>query len=331
MINELTKEQEAQIPVFLEKYTNLPTTPSDKDVANAAIDKLYERMGEGKPEKIWARSPREAQGKYKQYANTDKPSSNWYVSTWWISWLAMYRFGEYVGVKIDQERLSIFDDYLSNAQFIMPFGDVCFISENPIRVTYNNDNRLHNEDRAAIEFKDGWGTYALYGVRLQKDIFYKVIEKTITKNEVMGIENTEQRYAILRYNPSILLEDAELVDRKESIVSVPYIMRNNEKIVLSGKYSRHGDLIIVQKETPNWSNLEEKIQYDVRERVNELYKIDIGDGTKYFISKKCPSTDRVYYEWISTEIGEQMNADLAVAWQCGLTLEEYQNELQAET
>jgi len=257
--------------------------------------------------------------------------SNWYVSTWWVSWLGYYKYAEMLGVKFNIEKLQLFYNYLTNIQFIIPYKNIVFISRNFTNTTRNIAGQLHNEEGPAIQFK-GWGIHMLYGVRIDRWNFKKLMDGSTTISDVMNIENTEERYAILRYKPDLLLKTATLVDEKVNTIAVKKVFYKNKLYTLAGRIVRHGDIIFKADVAPDISSLFKDVEVEKRERVNRLYSIDneLFDSTKYFIQKKCPSTDRVYYEWIPNEIAEFKNADHAVAWQCHLTVEEYQLELTAE-
>lgn len=60
VITKLTKEQEAQIPAFIEKWVKQAQEPTDRDVATEAIKQLYKNAGEEEPLVIYGRSPNEA-------------------------------------------------------------------------------------------------------------------------------------------------------------------------------------------------------------------------------------------------------------------------------
>ena len=63
---------------------------------------------------------------------------------------------------------------------------------------------------------------------------------------------------------------------------------------------------------------------DESTRGNKLYKIEgVFDQTAYFLSYKCPSTDRVYVSGVDPEIGENESADECMAWKFDISKNEY--------
>ena len=46
------------------------------------------------------------------------------------------------------------------------FRDVAVLTERPIALHRDAAGRLHNPSGLAIEYSDGWGVYALHGVRV---------------------------------------------------------------------------------------------------------------------------------------------------------------------
>jgi hypothetical protein len=57
MITKLTPKQEAQIPVYIDKYVKLASQPTDRTKATQAVHNMYESMGEEKPIVIFGQSP----------------------------------------------------------------------------------------------------------------------------------------------------------------------------------------------------------------------------------------------------------------------------------
>ena len=57
VIKSLTKEQERQIPKFIDRFVELAEKPTDRKAATKAVQNLYKSVGEQKPIVIFAESP----------------------------------------------------------------------------------------------------------------------------------------------------------------------------------------------------------------------------------------------------------------------------------
>ena len=55
---------------------------------------------------------------------------------------------------------------LAMCSCVVPTKDVCFVSEKHIKVQLDDDDRLHSDAGLALEYADGWGMYALHGMRI---------------------------------------------------------------------------------------------------------------------------------------------------------------------
>ena len=53
-----------------------------------------------------------------------------------------------------------------NAGWWWPFANAVILTERPCRLLRDDRNRLHSEDGMAIKYPDGWGVYAIHGVRV---------------------------------------------------------------------------------------------------------------------------------------------------------------------
>jgi hypothetical protein len=54
--------------------------------------------------------------------------------------------------------------------FILPFKDICFVSDRPTEMLFKDDYILHAENRPAVVFSDGYQIYAYNGVELFRTI-----------------------------------------------------------------------------------------------------------------------------------------------------------------
>ena len=243
-IKELTKQQEQQIPKFIDKFIKLAEKPTDRKKATLAVQNLYKNAGYKKPIVIFGQSPLStitmvAMSKllfknnlikkdnqlgsqlgsqlYSQLYNQlgsqlRSLNKDWWLITWWLVWAGWYSFGQHIGVKFDNKILKIFIDFTTNVNFIVPYDGIAFVSETPKRISWNN-KRLHNEKEAAVEYSDGYKLYSLNGVTIEEELFKKIPE--MTAEEVLSIENTEQRrvvYEIMDKSKMKELKDYKILD-----------------------------------------------------------------------------------------------------------------------
>ena len=183
-IESLTKEQEARIPEFVNKWTKigLCTEPADRPRAEDAVAACYERADLKKPKIFWADSPYDALfqkavmalGIVKPNTMTDEVLEEMRNSVndciygqHDAHWLAFYEFFRVVcGLDEETEPLVGLMELAKSAGWAVPYEDVCFISERPCEIHMDEEGRLHNDKDAAIKYPDGWGVYAWHGVRV---------------------------------------------------------------------------------------------------------------------------------------------------------------------
>ena len=96
-----------------------------------------------------------------------------------------------------------------------PFQNAVIITPLPIKLTRDDQNRLHNEVTMAIEYPDKWGVYAWHGVRVPKDIIMH--PENITTDQILKESNQEIRRVMLeRYGWGKLLKDLNAIKKDES-------------------------------------------------------------------------------------------------------------------
>lgn len=195
--------------------------------------------------------------------------------------------------------------------------DTLYLVPTPV-VKIDEENRFHSEAEPAIRWKGGNELYYLWGVNLEKDLWEKVVNKTITPQELMSIDNTEERMvAIKHYGLENLLDkvNAKTISKTEKEVTIYRDMDNR--------------IVEWLKEEPISEDLYKTLKQEKRVRINELVQID-GLFTQYprayFLKFECPSTGRVYMEGVDPEFASKHpNADECMAHSLGLTADEYSN------
>ncbi|MEO1186541.1 MAG: DUF6745 domain-containing protein, partial [Cyanobacteria bacterium J06636_27] len=66
----------------------------------------------------------------------------------------------------DKQRWQILQNVVKNCPWFFPFQGICFICDCPIKLSFNQENRLHGDGQPAIEHADGYKVYANSGVLL---------------------------------------------------------------------------------------------------------------------------------------------------------------------
>jgi hypothetical protein len=175
-IEKLTKEQEAQIPIYLERYRaiGLSTTPCDRAKAEKAITESHAYMKLPAPKFIWADSPQAGAVIAAQLAKGSEDvtleevkaqiqmASSGSFDAYWVSFYAF--IAEQLPVKTDN-LINIVKDIVENCGVYWTFEDIVVCTEKPIAIHMNADKKLHNPNGLALEYKDGFGVFVLNGVR----------------------------------------------------------------------------------------------------------------------------------------------------------------------
>jgi hypothetical protein len=116
-------------------------------------------------------------------------------------WLSFYRFfHEHDLVKLSNTQfhnLVMLCD--SNVYDSIQLKGACICCEMPTRLERDEERRLHSTTGHAIEWSDGWGFHALWGVRFPAELWASVVNKTIAPADVLRLDNIEQRMAAMRF------------------------------------------------------------------------------------------------------------------------------------
>ena len=122
--------------------------------------------------------------------------SNRWGAQHWCAWEAFYLFGAEIGVKYSADDLTLLQEWGQLSQSIgwwAPWDGICFVSDRPRRVSFDQQNLLHNETGKAVVYSDGWGVSSWHGVRVPDHW----IENRVNLDpvEVLKADNVEQRAA----------------------------------------------------------------------------------------------------------------------------------------
>ena len=191
MIETLTPDQEKQIPVYFDRWLNMPTKPMDKEIAFSAIERLYKNMGEEKPKIIIGQSPlqtalmvfvcskleplksnkeqlgsqMESQLRSQLWSQMGKINKNWYLVTGWEPFCSWADYSKSIGVKFDDDKFNLLTEFAKEVSFIIPYKGICFISEKPVEINWKN-KLLHKDGGPSVKWADGYSMFNLNGVKV---------------------------------------------------------------------------------------------------------------------------------------------------------------------
>ena len=152
----------------------------------------------------------------------------------------------------------------SEANFIVPYKGICFISEKPTEIHWRN-NRLHKDGGRAVKYSDGYGLYMLNGVRVPEYLAMTPESKMDLKffQEEKNVEVRAQfirKYGIERmkaHGKSIEKNDVyELIDMAPIFTRVqyaPYLFMINPSTGTIHAEGVHPDCKNIQQAL-NWRN-----------------------------------------------------------------------------
>jgi hypothetical protein len=189
MISELTKAQEKQISIYLEKYRaiGLSTQKTDRAKAEKAITDSQIYLKLPPPKFIWADSPlqglviaaRLAKGSddvtESEIRDQVGKASFGSFEAYWVSFYAFV--AENLPVKHDG-LVNTVNDIVKNCGLYWVFEGVIVVTEKPVAI-HMKDGKLHCEDGLALEYehKDGSSIFSIDGVR-----YPNILEMAIAKS-----------------------------------------------------------------------------------------------------------------------------------------------------
>ncbi len=180
-IEKLTPEQEVRLTQFRAAYFQhgWSTAPSDRPAAEAAIVKLYARLGSSAPKFVWFDSPaaataciKESTGEVVRLGGTGGCLD--------ATGACFYMFGATLREGIygkNYEHLLEWDALAKSTGPCYTYENYCLMTERPIKATYDERELLHSTDGPALLYRDGFKVYAINGVRIPGDVAEIVVER----------------------------------------------------------------------------------------------------------------------------------------------------------
>ena len=114
-----------------------------------------------------------------------------------------------------QERADAYQEVCQSVNYIWPNKDFVMVCARPTKINRDLRGQLHSDTEMAISYPDGWGIYALHGVRFPKDLWEKVVSRKMSFKEVSEIKDIDQRTQAMNYCPprEFLEKEGKLLDK----------------------------------------------------------------------------------------------------------------------
>ena len=114
-------------------------------------------------------------------------------------WPPLFLFCKEIGVKFEDDHakaLEVFSEYCNHCGWLMAFERLAIMSDRPTSF-FINENGLHTDGEMAVRYADGWGVYALNGVRVPKWLAVGDAKK-ISPAKFAKLDNVEIRREFIR-------------------------------------------------------------------------------------------------------------------------------------
>lgn len=205
MTQNLTKAQEAKMPVYIDKWTQngLSTKQIKVDDCKHLVNDFYtEILDKSVPENILIFDSPLSLWKYvqEQIGHKIKFIRPFLAGNFDSNIFAVYDFFiNEVNIQIEQDlykKYTIWRELSKVVNLVYPFDDVCLISQKPTKII-RNERGLHCNTGPALEYNDGFKIWALNGVVLPEEYVTTPWNKLDPK-AILTERNAEIRRELVR-------------------------------------------------------------------------------------------------------------------------------------
>jgi len=147
------------------------------------------------------------------------------------NWVAWARFLQDVGANVgssDHELWLRAMDEMTDTSWWWPFEKAVILSERPLTLTRDAQGRLHSTTGQAIGYSDGWGVWAVHGVRVPQWVVEQ--PELITPEKILAEQNQEIRRVMVEQMPGgwqhfVDMAKLKLIDECPDPGNPPYMVR----------------------------------------------------------------------------------------------------------
>jgi len=205
-LETLTNEQIAKFPLYVEKWLSigLDTKPLNKPEIEKCLRGVYKAAGLNAPsEFVYLQSPLQGclTAEKLQNPNSKKGEENQIYNAGYglqdAGWLSFYDF--FINECSSVENIELVKPLINLASLCgwwWPFENLVIITEKPVSVSLKN-GMLHNETGMSIKYSDGFGVYALNGIRMT-EAYVMTPAEDLSVTDIMKEQNVDIRRELLR-------------------------------------------------------------------------------------------------------------------------------------
>lgn len=194
-IQKLTKAQTEKMPEYVEKFKRigLNTDRLNRKMATRAVKFAYEQVGLELPENvIFCTGPTDANDKISRDSDGEfNVLNSLYTGSLDSSAMSYFSFFRDECNITGMEKMDGHYGMMMYCGWVNLFDTHVYISEKPLHILFDDQERLHCEDGPAILYEDGTTVYSWHGVSVPE----KWISEGITPKDALTCDNIEQRRA----------------------------------------------------------------------------------------------------------------------------------------
>jgi len=225
LITKMTKEQEAQVEVYKEKFLKqcLLTERINEERAVTAIKGLYKVLDLNldinykykvfeSPMAMCEFAAKHAGGSVSDYVSKICWGN---LNNYWVAFCSF--IVNVLGVNKELEKIKVMESIVEECGPFLIFESGILLSQRPIKIsTLDDKETLHCSDGPAIEYADGNNVWKLNNVDVTEEIVMKKPED-FTKEDILNEKNADVRREIVRKIPADVLVkilNPEVIDEK---------------------------------------------------------------------------------------------------------------------
>jgi hypothetical protein len=216
-----------------------------------------------------------------------------------INWLMFYKFFN-VELGLKEETAKVMDllELANHVGWMWMSSDTTIVTRRPVSLSLVPKNSklgnydinlrvLHNENDMAIKYKDGTGVYMLNGIRIPKSLSWIITTpaEELNLQKVLKIENTEIRTeALKKVGIDRAFEKLEKASLHKETITIPQYA---QFLTIDGANGKTEEVVKIVPET--------SCDY-------ELFSVQIGAQERIYLTSKCPSSGKPFYEAVPPQV-----------------------------